>query len=98
MYSDSVSHYTLLPPVGSNEYECCKQCELWCFHNSSLGIYREYGANTWCKYLDCCSTCLELTCNNFCSRFIVEVGKNTSKEFAEDECIILCCCVSYTLL
>jgi len=96
MSIDSVSQYTSLSPIGSNDYECCKQFELWCFHNSSIGINREFGLNTWCKYLDCCSTCLEIKCNNCCSQFVVELCKNTTNN--EDECIILCCCVSYILM
>jgi len=99
MSVDSTSQYTLLSPsVGSNEYECCKQFELWCFHNSSIGIFREYSQNTWCKYLDCCSTCLEVKCNNVCSQFLVEIGKNTNKDYVNDDCLILCCCVSFILL
>lgn len=98
MYLDSNTQYTLLSPIGSNNYECCKKCELWCFHNSSIGIFREYGPNTWFRYFDCCSSCLELRCNNCCSQFLVELCKNTNREYIDDECLILCCCVSFILL
>lgn len=79
--------------LSEQDLNCCEKFDLWCFHHSSLGIFREHGANTWCTCFDCCSSCLELQCNNECSRFLVELGSNSN-----DDCIVLCCCVSYTLL
>ncbi len=95
MNDDTNSYYTLLPHSTSNDVN---YCDLWCFHNSSLGIFREHGVNTWFRCLDCCSTCLELQCNNSFSHFLIDLCKNKSKEHIDDDCIILCCCISYTLL
>uniref|UniRef100_A0A6C0ISE6 Kazal-like domain-containing protein n=1 Tax=viral metagenome TaxID=1070528 RepID=A0A6C0ISE6_9ZZZZ len=97
MNTNSVSPYTLLPHQDSKVMNCCEKCDVWCFHHSSLGTIREYGANTWFRYLDCCSTCLELQCDNICSHCLVEICQNTSNEYVDD-CVVLCCCVSYTLI
>jgi hypothetical protein len=94
----SETEYTLISQPNINKLYCCDNFELWCFQNSSIGIFREYGTNTWCRCLDCCSTCLELHCNNCFSQSLVELCKNTHKEYIDDDCTILCCCISFILL
>ncbi len=76
-----------------NDYNCCAKCDLWCFHNSSLGLLSEYGPNTWCRCLDCCSSCFEyrIKCFSDMKKHIV----NNSEEYP---CEVLCCCVTCIVL
>jgi hypothetical protein len=84
----SVYEYTQM----NNDYNCCAKCELWCFHNSSLGLLSEYGPNTWCRCLDCCASCFEYRIKCFSET------KHIVNNSEEDPCEVLCCCITCLIL
>ncbi len=78
--------------MDKNNFNCCEKCDLWCFHNSSIGLYTEHGSNTWCKCFDCCSTCFEYKVNLFSENEKI-ISNND-----DDLCEILCCCITFIIL